>query len=369
MTLSHPPEDISSLEQIQQLVVQGFRDWQRYGNVSVHTWDDLLIFNYTARAIYEERWNVFECLSRGLIVHMQTGEIVARGFDKFWNWLQGGRQASSGAHIVTVTDKVDGSLGVLYRHRGQYRIATRGSFEGDQAQWATQFLNAHYDLTGLSDDLTLLFEIIYPSNRVVVDYGDREALVLLAVRDRHTGVYLPFLPNVSALGQRYGFPLPQTYLFETMADIIAQTRTLDVMHEGYVVEFSDGSRFKFKGERYTELQRLLIGLSFKNTLKAIAGGSLDEIFQIVPDEFLTEVRQWVAEIEARVQTVTAMIEALYEQSPHTTRKEFAIWVMQTQPHLAHYLFARFDQKPLTPLIYAHEVWDDHAPPAHRIEAG
>jgi len=276
MTLSHPPEDISSLEQIQQLVVQGFRDWQRYGNVSVHTWDDLLIFNYTARAIYEERWNVFECLSRGLIVHMQTGEIVARGFDKFWNWLQGGRQASSGAHIVTVTDKVDGSLGVLYRHRGQYRIA---------------------------------------------------------------------------------------------ADIIAQTRTLDVMHEGYVVEFSDGSRFKFKGERYTELQRLLIGLSFKNTLKAIAGGSLDEIFQIVPDEFLTEVRQWVAEIEARVQTVTAMIEALYEQSPHTTRKEFAIWVMQAQPHLAHYLFARFDQKPLTPLIYAHEVWDDHAPPAHRIEAG
>lgn len=256
-----------------------------------------------------------------------------------------------------------------YRHRGQYRIATRGSFVSGQAQWATQFLNANYDLTGLSDDLTLLFEIVYPANRVVVDYGDREARVLLAARHRETGTYLPFFPYVHNLGQHYGFPVPHTYSFNDVADIMAHTRMLDAAHEGFVVEFSDGSRFKFKGDRYIELQRLLISLSFKNTLKAMASGSLGEIFHPVPDEFLVEVRLWVAEIETRVQVVKSMVEALYEQSPHASRKEFVTWVAQTQPHLSRYLFARLDQKPLEPLIYLHEVWEDHAPPSRLMDEG
>jgi RNA ligase len=363
MILPSLPNEITTIEDIQRLVMQDFRDWQRYGNVSIHAWDGRLIFNYTKRAVYEGRWNFFECASRGLIIDIQTGEIVARGFDKFWNWLQDGRQPAPDAHIIAITDKIDGSLGVLYRHRGQYRIATRGSFDSPQALWATEFLNARYDLTGLPDDLTLLFEIIYPANRVVVDYGEREDLVLLAARKRDTGDYLPFYPNVAELGQRYGFTLPQTYSFSDVAQIIEQARALGVTHEGFVAEFSDGSRFKFKGSRYTELQRMILSLTFKNTLKAVASGSLNEIFELVPDEFLTEVRSWVAEIETRVQSVKETIETLYAQSPQTGRREFAIWVTQNHPQHAKYLFTRFDRRPLEPLIYLNEVWEDHAPPA------
>jgi RNA ligase len=360
--MSSLPDEITTLEDIQRLAVQGFRDWQRYGSVSLHALDDLLIFNYTTHAIYEGRWNFFECVSRGLIINSKTGEIVARGFDKFWNWLQDGRQPATDARIIAVTDKVDGSLGVLYRHQGQYRVATRGSFESEQAQWATEFLNKNYDLTGLSDDLTLLFEIIYPENRVLVDYGEREDLVLLAVRHRHSGDYLPFFPDVHALGTRYGFSLPQTYSFEEVTQIIKQAGLLDVNHEGFVVEFSDGSRFKFKGQRYIELQRMIMGLTFKNILKAVATGQLEEIYKRVPDEFLTEVRTWVAEIEARVVRVKAMIEDVFAQAPGTHRKDFAVWVSQTHPDLSRYLFARFDERPLEPLIYAQENWGEHTVP-------
>lgn len=70
---------------------EGFTDWQRYGNVTVRRKDDLLIFNYNTMAQYEGRWNFFERVSRGLIINHQTGEIVARAFDKFFNWGEGGR--------------------------------------------------------------------------------------------------------------------------------------------------------------------------------------------------------------------------------------------------------------------------------------
>src|SRR5579885_3015802 len=105
-------DEIGSLEQIQELVRQGFTDWKRFGDVNVRADGDLLIFNYSQLAQYAARWNFFEQISRGLIIHARTGEVVARAFDKFFNWLEGGR--SSQGHIVSVTEKVDGSLGILY---------------------------------------------------------------------------------------------------------------------------------------------------------------------------------------------------------------------------------------------------------------
>ena len=54
-------------------------------------------------------------LQRGGVV----GRIVARPFDKFFYWMANGMRASG--HIVTVTEKADGSLGILYRHKEQYR--------------------------------------------------------------------------------------------------------------------------------------------------------------------------------------------------------------------------------------------------------
>ena len=100
-------DSIESIADIQSLVVSGFTDWKQYGEVSGDRRDDLLIFNYTNKAQFDNRWNYFERASRGLIINRVTGEIVARGFDKFFNWGQG---AGTTAPILTVTEKWDGSL-------------------------------------------------------------------------------------------------------------------------------------------------------------------------------------------------------------------------------------------------------------------
>jgi len=148
----------------------------------------------------------------------------------------------------------------------------------------------------LPEELTLLFEIIYPDNRIVVDYHGLQALVLLAARNRHTGAYLPFFPDVYELGQRYGFPTPQVFTFNNLTEIIERTGAISAAEEGYVVEFSDGDRYKFKGDKYLELHKLISGLSFKHTLEAVASGTVDYIRSQIPDEFLGQFNGWVTQI-------------------------------------------------------------------------
>lgn len=350
-----PISEINSLADIQQLAVSGFTDWKQYGEVSVKRDGDLLLFDYTAKAQYAARWNFFERVSRGLIINCVTGEIVARPFDKFFNWFEGGRKARG--HIVTVTEKVDGSLGILFRANGNYRITTRGDFRSPQGAWATEFLNAHYELRDLGNEWTLLFEIVYPENRIVIDYQGRAALFLLAARNRFTGAYMPFFPDLYELGQKYNFPLPNVHSFNNLTEILERTGTLPQEQEGYVVEFSDGERYKFKGDRYLELHKLISGLSFKHTLEAVQAGTLDYIRAQIPDEYLAELNAWVEQIETVVATTKQNVQAAFDAAPQDSRKEFALWVQQHHKKLAPYLFAMMDHKDYTPLIYRNEFED------------
>jgi RNA ligase len=342
-------ESITSIEDICRLATSGFKDWKRYGEVNVIAQDDLLLFSYTTRAQYSARWNFFECVSRGLIINSQTGEIVARPFDKFFNWLEGGRR--SRGYMVEVTEKIDGSLGILYRAQDGYKIATRGSFTGLQAEWATKYLNAYYDLTDLPDELTLLFEIIFPENRNVAYYNDAEDLYLLAARNRHSGAYLPFFPTVYELGQKYGFSLPNVYAFNNIAEIIERTGQLGPDSEGYVVEFSDGSRFKFKGDRYLELQKLIMGLTYRNVLKSMSLGIVHHIRDNVPEEHLAQVNQWITEIENAVEEMKEKVKALFASAPKESRKEFAIWAQTQDKETASLLFKMFNGEDIEPPIY------------------
>lgn len=340
--------EVKNISDIQSLLQHGFNSWQNLGSVYVRENGDLRIFNYTPHAQFEARWNYFERVSRGLIVNAKTGEVVARPFDKFFNW--GENNCFSDAPIKLVTEKMDGSLGILYRDNGCYRIATRGSFDSDQAIWATEFLQRNYDLSGFLNDITPLFEIIYPDNRVVVDYNGREDLVLLAVRNRFTGQYYPW-STVQNIAGMFGFSLPNVYQFETPAQIVKAAEGLNANSEGWVVEFDDGQRFKFKGDEYRKLHKLVSGLSFKNTLECVAGGSIDELRAVVPDEFLNEVNAWVDEIQSIVQQTQAKIEQAFILAPKDTRKDFALWVMENHKPLASYMFAKLDGKSVVPLIY------------------
>lgn len=352
-------KEIKTIEDVQSLIKQGFDDWASLGDVNTVRQGDLILFNYTAKAQYENRWNPFELMSRGLILNSKTAEIVARPFDKFFNYGEGDRYPTG--DIVSVTEKVDGSLGIAYVDPcdDSIKIATRGSFDSDQAKFATAWLQEHLRHTKLIKwplGKTLLFEIIYPDNRIVVDYGGKEGLVLLAARGRWTDKYMSHSELRQAGEQLNGIEVVKQvdYLVD---ELVQKREEIGLDQEGWVAEFSDGSRFKFKGVEYLRLHKVISSLTFKNTLYAHRDGTLNEVFEIVPDEFLEEVRCWVKEIEDCIEGTKREVAKVFSIAPKENRKEFALWVKDTSPNLAPYMFAALDGRDITEIIYKKEFVD------------
>lgn len=334
------------LERLRELVSEGYLTEQ------VHPLGGLSIFNYTQKAQWERAWNDDTRHCRGLIV-AHDGRVIARSFPKFFNY--GEEMPAPDARIVEVSEKMDGSLGILYGWQEQPWIATRGAFTSPQAQWATAYFRTHIPPTAFHPDYTLLFEIIYPGNRVVVNYGEREGLCLLAAIETATGRELPadVLDDIAAYDN---YSRPMWYPTRTFEDLLEAAKQISANEEGWVVKMSDGSRFKVKGEAYKIAHRLMTGVTFGRVLEAVTSGQYDAMIEGVPDEFLGAVKAWKDEIEQVVwgdtQYVTdALADYVREFGPVTDRKAFALWVQARVPKgLQGLMFAALDGKPLRPLV-------------------
>jgi RNA ligase len=284
--------NMENLAELDQLIAEG------YISVQAHPGGELFIYNYTPKAQYEQRWNQWTLACRGLILDRQR-QVVARPFGKFFN-LEEHAQARVPAvdmdGAFEVYEKMDGSLGILYQSEGRFAVATRGSFQSEQAVKATAILHQKYAaaLAQVPPGKTFLFEIIYPANRIVVDYGGLEDLVLLAVIDNQTGRDEP-LPAI-------GFPLVPRH--DGIRDLatIRQWQTAD--REGFVIKFASGFRVKVKFDEYVRLHRLLTNVSSRHIWEYLAAGQpLAPLLERVPDEFYAWVKQQVAQLEAQYQQI------------------------------------------------------------------
>lgn len=169
-----------------------------YIREQTHPTEPLKIFNYTQKAVFEGVWNEATRMCRGLIINTETLCVVARPFAKFFNYGEDKASHISLGEIVTVTDKIDGSLGIQYwmPKAKRWAIATRGSFTSEQAVWATDWLQKYGTQDYFNIDYTYLYEILATWNRIVIEYN-WEGLVLLAIQDtRGNRIDLPDDPRV-----------------------------------------------------------------------------------------------------------------------------------------------------------------------------
>jgi RNA ligase len=319
-------------------------DWHEYGQVNVQQLNDLILFSYKRECQYKspEEWNWFEKVSRGLVMNT-SGEIVARPFDKFWNY---GEVQPTG-EVIEITEKVDGSLAVIFHHNGQWHVCTRGSFVSEQAIWAEKFLHENYDLRGVQTNNTLLCEIIYPDNQIVIDYGDREDLVLLGIRNNN-GSRDWWFSAVKLFANCYGFKTPPCYEVEDIDKLIKKAESLGPDHEGWVVRYSDGTRVKVKGAAYLELHKwigkFIANEGFKTVAKALADDTLDELVLGCPKALEKELYDSMSQIDLLILATWSEIEELFRDAPKETRKDFALWVKQQKKEYQKYLFLYYDKK-------------------------
>jgi RNA ligase len=252
---------------------------QGYVREQFHPSMPLRILNYTERAAYEKVWTDITRQCRGLIVNTMTSAIVARPFAKFFNYGEHDEATLSLDEPVIISDKMDGSLGIAYWGTdGRLAIATRGSFASEQAIHATRVLRERYGDFEPLDGFTELFEIVYPQNRIVLDYGTEDDLFYLGSVHIGTGRTFGPYPHGTIAANGKGWTGPRATVFEgrTLADALAMPVRPNA--EGIVVHYHGSDvRVKIKQDDYVALHRILTMTTARTVWEYLAVDACKEL--------------------------------------------------------------------------------------------
>lgn len=239
----------------------------------------LSIYNYTQKVQYENLWDDITLMCRGLVIDNE-GNIVARPFKKFFNLSEGKTLITDDYKIM---EKLDGSLGILFYYNREWIFSSKGSFTSEQAIRGKEILGRICDYSKLNKKYTYCFEIIYPENKIVVDYGNEEKIVLLSAIFTKSG-------NDRSI-DKWGLPYVKS--FDITTPLSELHKYIKNNEEGYVILFSNGERCKIKGEEYLRLHKIMASISTTSIWECLSNGSdISSVLENIPDEFYSKIKEY-----------------------------------------------------------------------------
>jgi RNA ligase len=249
---------------------------------------------------------------------------------------------------------VDGSLGIFYDDGAAGAIATRGSFTSPQALWATKWFKENIwnwkKIWGPNE--TPLFEIIYPENRIVVDYGGWGGLVVLGVINKETGREL----SRTAIENRFGgnMRIVRDYSGAPLDDLI---KIQIPEEEGFVVIFENGLKVKIKMEEYKRLHRIVTGMNPHTVWESLRDGK-ELPKEGLPVNFKGWLESWQIKLEVEFTDIMASLIGSWINRPiddavdaRRYRASFAGWVKLQNPKLKSLLFLKLDGKAVNDAVW------------------
>lgn len=305
----------------------------------VHSTLPIAIWNYSETVQWENAWDEITLMCRGLVTDFE-GNIVARPFPKFFNI---GESKHTPTENFEVFEKMDGSLGIAFFYAGNWIFCSRGSFTSDQAIKGNQMFQLH-NLNYLDKDLTYCFEIIYPENRIVCDYGDEEDLVMLSAFSTKSGNEIAIEDNDFTKVKKYD-----------CSDIHTLKELNTKNAEGFVVRFSNGDRCKIKFEDYLYLHRIMTNVTTTSIWECLKNGEdIMELLKDVPDEFYNKVREFKESLEEQFKS---NFDVMNDQFYSIIDKKLFAERIKDYPN-KHLLFSRlhsFSER------YVDALWDNIKP--------
>lgn len=318
-------------------------DFINRANVTQQRYNGLVLFDYNKNVTFKFDWDNVTLNARGIVFEEATGKVIARPYKKFHNYSE--IQSPEKLAILPkefhpnfdgefmCLEKLDGSLAIVYHYKNEWFVNTRGSFHSDQAIFAKKWLDANIDTSKMNQNVTYLFEIIYPENKIVVDYGDKEGLVLTGIIDTQTGEEW-FVDELSAEATRIGVEMTEIFKFEHLEDIFKARELLGNNKEGYVITYRNGYKFKLKGEAYCNLHRSICNitpLNFWRNFDLNAKCVSIEFLKVFPEEFKFTVDKLTEITNSRFNTEYNKINTLVSTVPSfgndaNARKERFLWI-------------------------------------------
>jgi RNA ligase len=278
-----------------------------------HPTFNLYIWNYTNHAMFKKKWDEVTLKCRSLVTDAE-GNVVARSFDKFFNWNDAPAQIilkERQGLPFEVCKKYDGSLILVFWYKDTLIVASRASFNGKHVDLAREIIDEVVQEQSVFDkNLTYVFELIHPRTQVVINYRGLRELVLLAVFDKHE--------------ERRGVVVNGFRNAETVdPDTIDNLKTRNVPdEEGYVLVYEDSTRIKVKFPTYMLLNRHKTDLTPAHIGELYAIGTLENVIGNIPDEFFDEFKAvWSVFV-----SIDAEIVGIFEEGkPYAAEpREFAL---------------------------------------------
>ena len=358
---------------ITRQIVKKYVD-ERLVSETKHPELDLWIYNYTPKCQYDQKWDDVTMMCRGLIFD-KNGNVVARPFKKFFNIEE--KHDDIPSENFKVYEKYDGSLGILYFcddsnvagddsnvagddiinnsnvvvddviNNSNVVVATRGSFTSEQAIKGTKILREKYKDYVFDRRYTYLFEIIYPENKIVVDYHSTEDLILLAIIDTKTGMDIP-------MTSEHFKHFNVVRLYDGINDI-TQLREGDdngANREGYVILFESGLRIKLKFSEYVRLHKIVTELTEKRIWEHLKNKeSISELLEHVPDEFYKWVINMLKKYNTGYSRIENDVKSEFKTIKHIKdRKSYAKEALKSKYKTI--LFKMYDKNP----YYDEHIW-------------
>jgi len=238
----------------------------------------ILSCNFSRRAFTKGLWDETSCKARGLFLRADDAEVVARGYDKFFNLGQAPGPAGFEEVVrtgvgrpLTVRRKWNGYLGIVSVIDGRLRVLSKSGVTA-YSEHAESLLRTHLgdradELAGIIAEagVSLTFEIISRRDPHIIDEGDDEVVLLDAIRNREDMELVDDLRL--RLAEDFGFISPQVeVLSEAVEDagdgaddaleaLVARARAAEERgEEGFVITYADGAMTKYKSRVYSEIK-------------------------------------------------------------------------------------------------------------------
>lgn len=332
MNLSqHPAFSISYDE-----LFRGLHERAAQGLISVKDLGPLKLFNYTPQCTFEKSWDVYTRSARGLVLNTYLQKVEALGMPKFFNYSEVPVELPN--EQPRIYPKVDGSCVIFYysRYHDAWKCVTRGSFDSDQAQMAEYLfyggdqakrLGFACPPSCLDPSVCYVFEVIYPENRIVINYNGDRSLRLLAAYNRETGYELdiwsenfPFGLTHEAL--KLCYPVDP----DSIESLVEKAKNLPASEEGWVAHYpKSGLRLKIKGDAYCLLHKTISRITPLAIWEHMFNGTdLIKLRTEIPEEFQRDFDAILRTLSSKMTDIFDEVYKEYIWRKDLLRKEYAI---------------------------------------------
>lgn len=295
-----------------------------------------------------------EC--RGMLFY-PNGRLMMRRLHKFFNVNE---RAETQQHLIdlskphVILEKLDGSMITPVVVDNAIRWGTKMGIT-DVSMGAELFVAKNPNYAEFADlhidrGQTPIFEWCSRKQRIVVDYP-QDRLVLIAIRDNHTGKYKSY-EQMQTYAEAYNIDLVTAHQgnYTNMTYLINETQSMDDA-EGWIVRFNDGHMVKVKGEWYLRIHKTKDNLTHeKNLVDLLVNDKLDDAKAFMLEDVRPRVEQFEKEFWEGINTQVNSYDRYYDliQEANLNRKEFAQRWMPTiisqDPYAPGIVFGKYDGK-------------------------